>query len=286
MRITDGYLEDVLAGKASLLLDGAMGTMIQQAGLMADVLDTLCISNPEGITAIQRQYVEAGSQAIITNTFSSNSRKLGSAEEVERVYAAAVACARAAGARYVAADIGPLGYLLDPLGDMLYEEAYELFAEQARAIQKTDADFVIIETMADIQEIEAAVNAVHDNCDLPVFASMTFRADGRTYLGCSVEAAVEKLEALGVDVLGANCSVTPIDMQGVAKKLLDAATCPVIIQANAGTPEIIDGKPIYTITPESYARDMQPIVDAGVRILGGCCGTNPAFIAELAKLLD
>ena len=97
--------------------------------------------------------------------------------------------------------------------------------------------------------------------------------------------AVKKLEELGVDVLGANCSVTPIDMQGVAKKLLDAATCPVVIQANAGTPEIVDGKPIYTITPESYARDMQPIVDAGVRILGGCCGTNPAFIAELAKLL-
>ena len=285
MRITDRYLEDVLAGKVSLLFDGAMGTMIQQAGLSADVLDRLCVTNPEGIAAIHRAYVEAGSQAIITNTFSSNSRKLGSAEEVERVYAAAVACARDAGARYVAGDIGPLGYLLDPLGDLLYEEAYELFAEQVRAIEKTDADLVIIETMADVQEIEAAVQAVHDNCDLPVFASMTFRADGMTYLGCSVETAVAKLMELDVDVLGANCSVVPKDMRGVAAKLLALSDRPVIVQANAGTPEVVDGKPTYTLTPEDYARDTQPLVDAGVRILGGCCGTNPAFIAELAKLL-
>ena len=190
MRIADDYLKDVLAGKATLLFDGAMGTMIQQAGLSADVLDRLCVTNPEAITAIHRAYVEAGSQAITTNTFSCNSRKMNSVEEVEQVYAAAVACARNAGARYVAGDIGPLGYLLDPLGDMKYEEAYELFAEQARAIEKTDADFVIIETMADAKEIEAAVRAVRDNCDLPVFAMMTFRANGVTYLGCSVEQGV------------------------------------------------------------------------------------------------
>ena len=139
--------------------------------------------------------------------------------------------------------------------------------------------------MADAKEIEATVRAVRDNCDLPVFAMMTFRANGVTYLGCSVEQGVGLLNDLEVDVLGANCSIAPADMLGVAHKILDIANCPVIIEANAGLPEIVDDKPVYAITPAEYARGVQPIFEAGVRILGGCCGTNPAFIAELAKLL-
>ena len=285
MRILDQYLEDVLAGNATLLFDGAMGSMLMQAGLMRDVGEMLCITDPEAITAIHRAYVEAGSQIVTTNTFGANALRLAGHASVEDVFAAAVSCARASGARYVAGDIGPTGELLDPIGDLEFEEAYELFAEQARAIEKTDADVVIIETMTDPNEMRAALTAVKDNCNLPVIAMMTYGENGRTYMGCSVEDAVEMLEDLGANVVGANCTLTPAAMQPVADKLLACAHVPVAIEANAGHPETVDGKPVYTLTPEQFAADMRPIVDAGVRIIGGCCGTSPAVIAELAKLL-
>ena len=285
MKIADDYLANVLAGNENLLFDGAMGSMLMQTGLMGGIHETLCITNPEAITDIHRAYVEAGCQIVTTNTFGANALRLEGHASVEDVFAAAVKCARASGARYVAGDIGPTGEMLDPIGDLEFEEAYELFAEQARAIAKTDADLVIIETMTDPNEMEAALTATKDNCDLPIVAMMSFGETGRTYMGCSVEDAVELIEELGADVVGANCTLTPADMKPIANRLLACAHVPVIIEANAGHPDIVDGKPAYSLTPEQFAADMKPIVDAGVHIIGGCCGTNPAVIAELAKLL-
>ena len=280
-------LEDVLAGKAFLVFDGAMGTMLQRGGLAAGELpELLCLTDSAAISAIHRAYVEAGSQAVTTNTFGANRLKLGDAASVDEVFAAAVRCARDAGARYVAADIGPTGELMSPMGDLEFAEAWDLFAEQARAAEKAGADMVIIETMADVLEMTAAVLAVKDSCSLPVFATMTFTASGRTFLGTAPREAALVLAALGVDALGVNCSAGPTDLQPVVKEMLAVSPCPVIVQANAGLPEVVDGATVYAMPPEDYAQAVLPMIEAGATVIGGCCGTDPGFIRAISSLLE
>ena len=279
LRIADEYLARVIAGEEYLVFDGAMGTMLQAAGLEAGELpELLCLNNPDEVTAIHRAYVEAGSQAVTTNTFGANARKLGDAASVHEVFAAAVSCVRAAGARYVAADIGPTGALLAPLGTMSFDEAYDLFAEQVRAAVDAGADIILIETMADLLETKAAVFAAKECSDLPVFATMTFGEDGRTFLGTSPRIAALTLSSLGVQALGVNCSLGPDDLKPLVNEMLEVATCPVMVQANAGLPHVEDGRTVFSVPADAYA-------EAGVRIVGGCCGTTPAYIANLADIV-
>ena len=282
----DDYFSRVLDGTERLLFDGAMGTMLQRSGLIAgERPELLCLTNPEDITAIHRAYVEAGSQAITTNTFGANRLMLDGAASVDEVFAAAVACAKAAGAQYVAADIGPTGEMLDPLGDLEFEEAYELFAEQARAAQAAGADLIIIETMADPQELEAAVTAAKDNCDLPVFATMTFGEAGRTLFGASPEDAAEALDEMQVDAMGINCSVGPDALVPLVAQMRAVTKRPLIVQANAGLPQVEGGQTVYSISVDDYSAAVQRILDEGATIIGGCCGTNPDYIRALAQLL-
>ena len=286
LRIADEYLARVIAGEEYLVFDGAMGTMLQAAGLEAGELpELLCLNNPDEVTAIHRAYVEAGSQAVTTNTFGANARKLGDAASVREVFAAAVSCVRAAGARYVAADIGPTGALLAPLGTMSFDEAYDLFAEQVRAAVDAGADIILIETMADLLETKAAVLAAKECSDLPVFATMTFGEDGRTFLGTSPRIAALTLSSLGVQVLGMNCSLGPDDLKPLVNAMLEVATCPVMVQANAGLPHVEDGRTVFSVSADAYAESVAGMVEAGVRIVGGCCGTNPAYIANLADIV-
>ena len=281
------HLRRVLAGEEYLLFDGAMGTMLQRGSLKpGDLPDLMCLSHPEEVIAVHRAYVEAGSQAVTTNTFGSNREKLGELATVDEVFAAAVRCARESGASYVAADIGPTGELLDPLGDMEFEEAYELFAEEVRAAQRAGADLVIIETMADLQEIEAAVKAAKDNCELPVFATMTFSMGGRTFLGVSPGEAAETLDGLGVDALGVNCSLGPGELAPIIGEMRAVTDKPLIAQANAGLPTVVDGETVYAVSPTSYAADVVALIDAGATVIGGCCGTDPSYIRELAQLIE
>ena len=287
VRTKDDHLRHVLNGDEFLLFDGAMGTMLQQHGLDAGELpELLCFSAPSQVTAIHRAYVEAGSEAVTTNTFGANRLKLGSAASVKDVFEAAVACARAAQPRYVAADIGPTGSLLAPLGTLSFDEAYDLFAEQAVAARDAGADLFIIETMTDLLEMKAAVLAAKENTDLPVFATMTFGEDGRTFLGTSPLIAAVTLDALGVNALGVNCSLGPDALAPLVDQMLSVASCPVIVQANAGLPSVVNGKTVYSIAPEAYAQSVARIVDAGASIVGGCCGTDPRFIALLRAYLD
>ncbi|WP_350454781.1 homocysteine S-methyltransferase family protein [Slackia heliotrinireducens] len=287
VRTKDEYLAAVLRGEAYLVFDGAMGTMLQASGMEAGELpELLCLTDPAGVTAIHRQYVEAGSQAITTNTFGANARKLGDAATVEDVFAAAVACARESGARYVAGDIGPTGGLLEPLGTMSFDEAYDLFAQEVRAADAAGADLLVIETMADLLEMKAAVLAAKENSDLPIFATMTFGEDGRTFLGTSPRIAALTLDALGVNVLGVNCSLGPSDLQPIVSAMLETATCPVMAQANAGLPSVVDGHTVYSIMPDEYANAVQAMVDEGVSVIGGCCGTNPDYIRQLAAMVE
>ncbi len=267
--------------------DGAMGTQLQARGLAAgETPELLCLTNPREIAEIHRAYVEAGSEVVTTNTFGASAPKLAGAATVEEVFSAAVACARESGARYVAADIGPTGALLQPMGTLSFDDAYDLFAEQVRAADAAGADLVVIETMADLAEAKAALLAARENCRLPVFCTMTFDEDGRTFLGTTPEVAALTLSSLGADVIGINCSLGPADVAPLVERMLPWACCPVMAQANAGLPRVEDGITVYDVTPEQFAEAVGGMVDAGVTVIGGCCGTTPAYIARERALLQ
>lgn len=271
--IKDDRLRAAIEGTGHLLFDGGMGTMLQAAGMKAGALpELLNFEEPQVITDIQRQYVEAGCDVITANTFGANAHKLDGAATVADVFAAAVACARTAGARYVAGDIGPIGALLRPLGTLSFDEAYDLF---------------IIETMTDLAEIKAAVLACRENSDLPVFATMTFEEDGRTFLGTSPEVAAITLDAIGADVLGINCSQGPAELRGLAARMLTVTDKPVMVQANAGLPHVDDdGNTVFDIQAPEYAEAVAGMIEDGVSVVGGCCGTTPTHMAALRTLID
>ena len=282
----DDTLAAALAGDGFLLFDGAMGTQLQERGLAAGELpELLCLTDPEKIAEVHAAYVAAGADVVTTNTFGANAAKLGDAASVEEVFSAAVACARAAHPRYVAADIGPTGQLLEPMGTLAFDDAYELFARQVRAADAAGADLFVIETMADLAEAKAALLAVRENSDLPVFVTMTFQEDGRTFLGTTPEVAAVTLSALGADAVGINCSLGPRDVAPLVERMLPWASCPVMAQANAGLPRVEGGETRYDVGPEEYAEAVAGMLDAGVTIVGGCCGTTPAHIAAERALL-
>lgn len=284
----DAYLSEVLEGKRTLLFDGAMGTMLQRHGLarVNEISDMLCLSNPEAVTGIHAQYVASGSQVITTNTFSTNRFALPEGVTVAEVMHAGVACARAAGARYVAADVSVLGELLDPYGDLEEDEAIEAFEEIMHAIGNEPVDIVLVETMTDLREAQLAIRAAKSICDLPVFASMSFGAGGATFMGVTPEQAVSGLREAGADVVGMNCSLGPVDMIELVERMRKLADCPILAQPNAGLPSVKDGKTIYDVTVEQFIEAMEKILDAGATVVGGCCGTDPSFIAALAKLVE
>ena len=286
LRVKDDHLRRVLAGEDFLLFDGAMGTQLQARGLAAgEVPELLCLTNPQQITQIHQAYVQAGSEVVTTNTFGASAPKLGDAATVEEVFSAAVACAKASGARYVAADIGPTGSLLEPMGTLPFDDAYELFAQQVRAADAAGADLFIIETMADLAEAKAAVLAAKECSDLPIFCTMTFDEDGRTFLGTTPEVAAKTLSSLGASVVGINCSLGPKDVAPLIRRMLPWSSVPVMAQANAGLPHVEDGVTLYDIKPKEYCEAVRDMLDAGVTVIGGCCGTTPAYIAGEKDLL-
>ena len=286
LRVKDDHLRRVLAGEDFLLFDGAMGTQLQARGLAAgEVPELLCLTNPQEITQIHQAYVQSGSEVVTTNTFGASAPKLGDAATVEEVFSAAVACAKASGARYVAADIGPTGSLLEPMGTLPFDDAYELFAQQVRAADAAGADLFIIETMADLAEAKAAVLAAKECSDLPIFCTMTFDEDGRTFLGTTPEVAAKTLSSLGASVVGINCSLGPKDVAPLIRRMLPWSSVPVMAQANAGLPHVEDGVTLYDIKPKEYCEAVRDMLDAGVTVIGGCCGTTPAYIAGEKDLL-
>ena len=270
-----------------VFLDGGMGTMLQAAGLPVGMSPMLWnLTAPEKIAAVHKKYIDAGTQIIYTNTFGANRIKLGDEADVGEVVRAAVAAAKDAAAGTgvkVALDIGPIGQLLEPLGTLRFEEAYDVFREIAVAGAEAGADLAVIETMSDLYEVKAAVLAVRENTGLPVWVTMTFEASGRTFLGVSVPAMALTLEGLGVDALGFNCSLGPRQLMPMVEELRRWTDLPLILKPNAGLPDPETGA--YTITPEEFAREMREAAALGVQYVGGCCGTDPAFIAALKRAL-
>lgn len=289
LTVTDAHLAEALAGRTYLLFDGGMGTLVQAAGLhtVHEVPDLLNLTHPEAIVAIQRQYVEAGADCITTNTFNTNRLKLANAgATVAEVYAAAAANARAAGAPLVAGDIGPTGALLEPLGTLTFDEAFDIFSEQACAAEAAGCDLIVVETMADLLEAKAAVLAAVESTTLPVFATMTFGEDGRTFLGTTPAIAATTLSALGASAVGLNCSLGPTELAPLVGELAPHDRALVMAQPNAGLPRIQDGETVFDVGPNEFAQAMEAILDAGATVVGGCCGTTPDHIAALRALID
>lgn len=269
-----------------LLFDGATGTMLQQRGLEPGRLpELLNLEAPDQITDIHRDYVRAGARVISANTFQAHALKLEGAC-VEQVVSAGIRCAREAGAELVALDVGPLGQLMEPMGVIRFEQAYEVYREQMVAGARAGADLILIETISDLYEAKAAVLAAREHTDLPVICSMTFQEDGRSFVGCDPLTAVMTLQGLGVDALGANCSTGPDRLLPLVETMLRYSRVPVIVQANAGIPAMGDGQPVYHIAPEEYAAYALQMAEMGVAILGGCCGTTPETIRLMKERLS
>ncbi len=268
-----------------IILDGAMGTELQKSGLeLGERPEILAITNGDKITEIHRRYVEAGSQIIYANTFGANAHKLqGFKYSPEEVIEAAIAAAKRAcdgTETRVALDIGPLGEMLEPTGTLKFEEAYELFKEMVVAGEKAGADLVVFETMTDLYEVKAGVLAAKENSELPVMVSMTFEKNHRTFSGCGVEAMALTLEGLGVDAVGINCSLGPKEILPIAKELCNATSLPVFVKPNAGLPDPKTGA--YSIDAREFAEVLATYDEIGINMVGGCCGTSPEFIKEVA----
>ena len=274
--------------KDFIFLDGAMGTMLQAGGLkLGEQPEVLSITEGETITNIHKMYIEAGSDIVYTNTFGANAHKLqGTGYSVEKIISASVSCAKKAceGTNaYTALDIGPIGELLEPVGGLKFDEAYDIFKEMVISGEKAGADLVVFETMTDLYELKAAVLAAKENTSLPVFVTMTFEENRRTFTGCTVESMAYVMEGLGVDAMGINCSLGPKEILPIAKELCTYTNIPVIVKANAGLPNPEDNS--YDITAEIFAEDMKPYAEAGVKIIGACCGTTPVYIKQIKKTM-
>ena len=288
LTIKDDRLRAALQGECYLVIDGAMGTQLQERGLDAaeELPELLNLTHPEDITAIHAAYVAAGADVVTTNTFGANSLKLDGRAGVAEIFAAAAQCARAAGAAYVAGDIGPSGALLEPLGTMTFDEAYDLFAEQVDAAVAAGCDILLIETMADLREAKAALLAARERCSLPVFVTMTFGEDGRTFLGTPPEVAAEVLSSMGAQAVGLNCSLGPSELLGAARAMAARVRCPLMVQPNAGLPRMEDGQTVFDVSAQEFANAMETMMDAGASVVGGCCGTSPEYTRLLRCVAD
>lgn len=275
-----------LNSKEFVLLDGAMGTLIQKSGVKYDsVPETLNITHPELIESFHKAYAEAGSDIVYANTFGANGYKLKeSGYSVDEIIKSGVDNAKKAVLGtdcLVALDIGPIGQLLEPAGSLSFDSAYEYFKEQIVAGQ--GADVIVFETMTDLYELKAAVLAAKENSDKPIIATMTFERNGRTFTGVSPAAMAVTLTGLGVDALGVNCSLGPDELEGVVSEISKYTDLPLVIKANAGLPDPNSNE--YDILPDKFADCVADLLKYGVKIIGGCCGTTPEYIAEIRKML-
>ena len=276
--------------KEILLFDGAMGTQLQKAGLKAgEIPEVYNIEHPELIIDIHMRYLQAGAHFITTNTFGCNPLKMKESGYCycdllkAAVQNAEIARERVNKEAYIVLDIGPIGQLLEPLGSLSFDEAYEIIASQILLV-KDEVDAVLFETMSDLYEVKAGILAVKENSDLPVFVSMTFEASGRTLTGCDPLTYINVVEGLGADVIGVNCSLGPKELKPIVDDFIKYSSRPILLQPNAGLPCLENGETCYHMTSDDFYNEMKDYVLKGVSIIGGCCGTTPEFIETLKPL--
>ena len=271
-----------------LILDGATGSNLQKAGMPTGVCPELWImEHEEALIRLQEKYVEAGTDILYAPTFSGNREKLkeyGLSDRTEEINKRLVAISKKAAKdrALVAGDMTMTGVALEPVGPMKLEELINIYKEQARCLFEAGVDLFVVETMMSLAETRAAVIAIREVCDLPVMASMTFQEDGRTLYGTDSVTAVVVLQSIGADVIGVNCSTGPEQMLPVVRKMKEYADVPLLVKPNAGLPELVEGETIYPMSAEEFASFGPAFVEAGAGLLGGCCGTTPEHIAQLA----
>lgn len=273
-----------LKDKPFVILDGSMGTMLQKRGMKPGTIpELLNITNPDLVQSVHRDYARAGSDIVYANTFGANPDKLaGTGYSLEEVIQAAIRNVREAAPDCLCAlDIGPLGQLLEPLGTLSFEEAYERFAAVVKAGK--NADLIVVETMADLYETKAALLAAKEHSDLPVLVSMTFQEDGRTFTGTTPEIFARTMTGLGADCLGINCSAGPETLVPLLKEVLANTHLPVAAKPNAGLPDPRDGS--YSLSDADFVKGILPALEAGVTVAGGCCGTTPDTIRALSAAI-
>jgi methionine synthase / methylenetetrahydrofolate reductase(NADPH) len=286
-------LRELLRGEGVHLFDGAMGTVLYERGIFVNLCyDELNLTQPALIEEVHRAYVEAGAEILETNTFGANPVKLsgfGLEARTEEINRAAVACARRAigteGAACVVGAIGPLGIRIEPWGPTSEEEAREYFARQARGLLEGGVDGFLLETFQDPAELHQALLAVRELSDLPIIAQVTIEEGGRTAYGTDVETVAGLLEGWGADAIGLNCSVGPVEMLEAIERMREVTTLPLSAQPNAGLPRTVGDRKMYLAGPEYMARYARRLVEAGARLVGGCCGTTPEHIRRMAEAL-
>lgn len=282
---------DFLSSSPIVFTDGAMGTQLQAAGLKpGEVPETWSVLKPGCIRQVHESYFAAGADFVLANTFGANSAKYDGDVPLNDIVPASIALAREAavrsgGTKFVALDIGPAGKLLKPSGDFEFDRAYDAFAGQVSLGAAAGADLVVIETMGDIYELKAAVLAAKENSSLPVLATVALDESGKLLTGADVETVAAVLEGLRVDALGLNCGLGPDLMLPYVERLAHATRLPLMVKPNAGLPKLVDGETRFVVGPEEFARNVVSLVDAGARIVGGCCGTTPAHIAAVKAAL-
>ncbi len=272
-----------------LFLDGGMGTLLQAKGLdPGDPPEAFNLINPGAVREVHEAYLRSGSNIIFTNTFGAN-RLNFAPDRAEEMIRAAIGIAKGAAnefsnesdRRYVALDIGPSGRLMEPFGDLSFEDAVSVFSEMVKAGVKYGADLIAIETMSDLCETKAALLAAKEDSDLPVIVSNSYQANGRLMTGADPLAMIAMLEGLGADAIGMNCSLGPAQLEPVVKIYLENASVPVLVKPNAGMPRMEGNKVVYDITAGTFAGITAGFAASGAAILGGCCGTTPEYIRLL-----
>ncbi len=275
-----------LFGKKVVILDGAMGTMLQNSGLkIGEKPEMLNLTNPQIVYNIHKAYLESGADIIYTNTFGANRIKMKDypyQEAIEKGIEIARLAVNDFGYGKIALDMGSIGELLEPIGSLSFDEAYEIYKEIV-LIAKDQVDLFVIETMSDLYELKAAVLAVKENCTLPVITTMSFDQSLRTFAGCPIEAMIATMEGLGVNALGVNCSLGPKQLEEIVNVLTKKCSLPIILKPNAGLPFIRNGVTEYDVSAEEFAEVMAGYVQRGVSIVGGCCGTTDKYIEKLAQ---
>ena len=269
-----------------------MGTMLQKAGIASGVCpELLNVEDPDTIRSIHRAYIQAGADIIETNTFGGSSVKLSSyglenrTEELNRA-AVKIAVGAAEGKALVGGSIGPTGRFITPVGDMTFDEALDVFSQQAKVIADAGADLILLETFSDIKEIRAAAIAIRSVADIPILAHMTFEPSGLTLLGSSPEAAAVTLEAAGVDVIGSNCGLGPDGILEVLRRMSSVTTLPLVAMPNAGMPRLEGDRTVFPASPEEMAEPVPEFLGIGTAVIGGCCGTTPDHISRMREALD
>ncbi|MCD8348508.1 MAG: homocysteine S-methyltransferase family protein [Lachnospiraceae bacterium] len=275
-----------------LLVDGATGSNLMAMGMPRGVCtEAWVLEHKEILQSLQRAFIEAGSRVIYAPTFGANRCNLakhGLEKQIREMNLTLAGFSREAATDgvLVAGDISPTGKMMQPMGDMTYEKAFEIYQEQIGYLAEAGVDLLAVETMYQIEETMAAIDAAHSACDLPILCTVTVEADGSIFTGGNATEAAMAFEAAGADAVGVNCSVGPDQLVSVIRNISENVSVPVIAKPNAGMPQIDDtGKAIYSMGAEEFARYMKDLVAAGATIIGGCCGTTPEYIRAVAEIL-